>query len=350
MLKEKFKENRLIVCIYEMIMNPIHRLELKFLKFVKKFPKKFAKTRFTYGKRNTDKVFYIIKCNASDCGLFSLILVNVLPFLKVSKEKKYIPIIDYKSTEYLQLIQDKQNYGKDNPWEYYFEQPGGNYFLSEVYESANVEMCNQNKHGFKEVHWNSMMPMPKKQLEYWSQIANEYIRPTKEVLQRIYDEKNKMFLSQRKIMGVSIRAGYRRAALLNLEIIKNHPKVNNCEYYIQKIEEKMKEWGYGMFFLACEDREYVTKMDNYFGDRCCHMDRRYRHMFINDIPVADIEELNREYEGSTIRETTIEYIIETYLLASCDSLYSTIGGGAQFAYIVNGGKYKNVEIYNEGMY
>ena len=75
-------------------------------------------------------------------------------------------------------------------------------------------------------------------------------------------------------------------------------------------------------------------------------------MFINDTPVPaqDVEEINREYEGCTVKEKTIEYIAETYLLASCDSLYSTINGGAQFAYIINGGQYKKLEIYNEGQY
>ncbi len=72
----------------------------------------------------------------------------------------------------------------------------------------------------------------------------------------------------------------------------------------------MSEWGYGRFFLACDDREYVTKIDDFFGENCCHMDRRYRHWFINDIPVPEenVKERDREYEGCTIREMTIECI------------------------------------------
>lgn len=348
MLKTKLKKSRFIVGLYELIMNPIHKLTLR----IQEIKKKFVKTRFSYGKRNADKVFHIIKSDVSSCGLFSLILVNVLPFLKISEKKGYIPIVDYKNTEFLPLIQDEENYGKENPWEYYFEQPGGDYTLNNVYDSVHVEMCNQDKYGFKIIDWNNLMPMPIKELKEWSRIANKYIRPTHEVLQKICDEKNRLFPTQKKMMGVSIRAEYRRLALLNLDIIKNHPQVGNCEYYIKKIEEKMKEWGYDYFFLACDDREYVMKIEQHFGNKCCHMNRRYKHMFVNDIPVPrdDINETFSEYEGSTIRETTIEYIVETYLLASCDGLYSTIGGGSQFAYIVNGGKYKNIEIYNEGLY
>ena len=195
-----------------------------------------------------------------------------------------------------------------------------------------------------------MMPMPPEKLIYWSQIANKYIRPIKEISEKIKKEKRKLFSDTEKIMGVSIRAGYRRAALLNQNIINDHPKVGSCEEFIEIIQMQMNEWGYESFFLACEDREYVTKIEKYFGEKCVHMDRKYLHMFHNDTPVADMDELFQEYEGISIKEKTIEYIIETYLLAECDSLYSTVNGGAEFAYIINGGKYINFRTYNEGLY
>lgn len=347
-IKSKLKKSKLIVQIYESVMNLMHKCLLK----VRLFKKKHVKTRFSYGKCNSDKVFHVIKSDAVGCGLFSLILVNVLPYLRISDKKGYVPIIDYKNTIPFPLIQDEENYGKDNPWEDYFEQPGGKYTLDEVYKSAKVEMCNPNKYGFEVVMWNSVMPMPAEELRYWSRIANKYIRPTKEIFDKIQEEKTRLFRQNEKVMGVSIRAEYRRDALLKLDIIKGHPKVESCEYYIEMIQKKMKEWRYNRFFLACDDREYVMKIENYFGEKCCHMDRRYRHWFINDIPVPgeNIREIDKEYEGCTIREKTVEYIVETYLLASCDSLYSTIGGGAQFAYLVNGGKFKNLEFYDKGLY
>ena len=348
-MKDRIKNCKVIVGIYELVMEPVH----KGLRKTKELKKKFVRTRFSYGTCNQDKVFYLITSDVATCGLFSLILVNVLPFLKIGEKKGYIPIVDYKNTVYLPMIQDVERYGKENPWEYYFEQPGGNYTLDEVYKSAKIEVGNQNKYGFQVVIWNDMMPMPMKDLNYWSRIANKYIRPTAEICKRIEDEKKKLFPKDGKIMGVSIRAAYRWSAMLKNDIIKDHPKVASCEYYMEMIQKKMHEWGYDLFLLACEDREYVTKMEKRFGEKCCHMDRRYRHMFENDVPVSldYMEEIVRkEFKGISVTETTIEYIVETYLLASCDSLYSTIGGGAQFAYIVNGGKYKNLEVYNEGLY
>lgn len=346
----KLKEIRLLVCVYEMIMTPIHSFTNRWKQLKKKIRGKLTKTRFSYGSLNQDKVIYVITSDADQCGIFSLILINILPCLAVSEREGFVPIVDYKNTKYLSMIQDEEDYGKENPWEYYFEQPGEVDTLEETYSSAKVEKYNRYKCGFQTVQWNEKMPMPMDELKIWSRIANKYIRPSEEVLKRIDAEKERLFFANEKILGVSIRAGYRRSAILKYDIIKNHPKVATCEYYIETIQKKMKEWGYDKFFLACEDREYVTKIEKHFGNKCIHINRRYAHMFHDDVPIEDLEELLCEYEGVGTRERNIEYITETYLLSECDSLYSTINGGAQFAYIINGGKYKRLEIYNEGLY
>lgn len=343
-LKSKIKKYKLFVGIYEKIMGPIRRI-IDLLK------KKCVKTRFSYGRSNRDKVFYIITSEATDCGLFSLVLARVLPFLYVCEKKGYVPIVDFKNTRYHPMIQEKKDHGKENPWEYYFEQPGGQYPLEEVYRSAKVEICNPDKYGYKAVDWNHMMPMPMESLKYWSGITAKYIHPTKMIMDKIKAEKERLFLGE-NIMGVSLRAGYRRHALLKQEIVKGHPKVADCEYYIKIIQQKMDEWGYDKFFLACDDREYTTKIFNCFGEKCLYTNRSRMHLFVNDIPVTDDngKEMMKEYEGINVREMTVEYMIETYLLAACESLYSTINGSGEFAYIVNGGKYKHFEAYDEGLY
>ena len=86
-LKSKIKKYKLFVGIYEKIMGPIRRI-IDLLK------KKCVKTRFSYGRSNRDKVFYIITSEATDCGLFSLVLARVLPFLYVCEKKGYVPIVD----------------------------------------------------------------------------------------------------------------------------------------------------------------------------------------------------------------------------------------------------------------
>lgn len=62
------------------------------------------------------------------------------------------------------------------------------------------------------------------------------------------------------------------------------------------------------------------------------------------------EEVYEELKDITVRERNEEYIIETYLLAQCCSCYSCHGGGATFAYFLNGGLYEHAEFYNAGKY
>ena len=62
-----------------------------------------------------------------------------------------------------------------------------------------------------------------------------------------------------------------------------------------------------------------------------------------------MSDIQVELENISIRQQQNDYIKEVHLLAQCDSLYCCIGGGYQFAFILNGGKYKHFESYNEGL-
>lgn len=93
----------------------------------------------------------------------------------------------------------------------------------------------------------------------------------------------------------------------------------------------------------------------HFGERCLWTDRKHYHCFNNDLPVdittkAGLSEFYAECQDSTIKDITIEYLVETHLLAECNSLYATLSGGTMYAYFLNAGKYEHIEFYNEGFY
>lgn len=350
MNKQNIKQNEAMVKLYEVMMGPIHHSVYRIKKKLKNLKKGMEKTRFSYGNANADKIFYLIKSDAEYCGIFSLIFTNVIPSLMITDKKKWIPIIDYQNTIYMPMLQDEGEYQRCNPWEYYFEQPGGHYSLEEIYSSAKVEVFNRYKNGMKSPNWNQCMPMEREDLNYFNFLITKYIKPTKEILAKIQNERECLFPQDMKVMGVAIRADYRRAALIGDPIIKGHPVIESCQYYISRIEELLNKWGYDRFFLSCDDREFVNEMEAYFGNKCCHLKRSYGHYFKNGSPVQDIGELNEEWQDISVKQKNIEYIVEIYLLSMCESAYITIGGGAQFAYILNGGRYKNIEISFNGVY
>lgn len=344
MIRDRLKENKHIVKLYESVFKPIHGVEYKITHI--ELPST-EKTHFSYGKLNKDKKFYVIKYGRPECGIFSMVF-HLMPQIEYALRRRYIPIIDCKET-YLPMIQDKENEGKENPWEYYFEQPGGNYSLEEVYQSKHVIYVRKKAWGIKGSLSYNDFPLPDQYLHYWSRIFNRYLKPNVTLKRRIKNEKAR-FPRDGRILGISIRAEYRWGGLLRHSLYYQHPKVPDCNTFIEKITKMMDEWGYGSIFLACDDREYSDRIAGHFGDKCIRMSRPLHRFFEHDLPIASWDDTTCEFSEYTTREKTEDYIVETYLLAQCDSLYTCIGTGAQFAYVINSGRYKFMEVSNDGLW
>lgn len=327
-----------------------------FNKFVKFFKRKmrYYKTiltsvkKYSFGEKNGDKKFLILKGYSRHWGLYSAILL-MLPFMEKARKRGYIPVIDFTKTD-LPCIQDEKKWRHENAWEYYYKQPSANLSLTEVYQSKNVRVLEKFYITPKDPAWNDMMPALPKDLERWSRAIRKNIHLNSSLLKKVKAEKKRIFRSANKVLGVGIRAGYRAGMMRNEALFNNHPKCATCEEYIAIVEKKMKEWNCDAIFLAVDDREYQEKFVKYFGSTCWYIDRKLMHFFKNDVAIESPEERQIEYEGVGTKRKTEEYIVETYVLAQCNSLYANIGGGTEFAYFLNGGKYENIEIYNEGVY
>ena len=347
-LKERAKRNSVLVKYYVLIVGGVKRWKKKMGKAIRKVILWFTvKRHCSYGTRNKGRGFYLIQWQKPSHGLFSMTLY-LLPYILYAVEKGYIPVIDLKNS-YMPMLQDSDKKGKENAWEYYFEQPFYPYDLDEVYQSSNVAIKVDELDKTKCPDWNAIFPTDEETLKYWSSMFHTYIRlqPT---LEKRVESIAQEILNNRKVMGISIRAGYRSGMMRKVELLNGHPRQPSCEEVIAIIEQKLKEWSYSEFFLACDDREYHDEIEKFFGKKCISMKRRLKHYFVNGRPFENEEELKCEYKGSSIRETTEENIIETYLLSFCDSLYSTGGAGSEFAYFINGGRYKYVELYDDGVY
>ena len=347
-IKDIIKRNQSIVSLYDFIFGKIHSEKRNFIRMIIRIRTKFTvKSRYSYGDKNKDVVFFLIKWKEKNHGLYSMTM-NMLPYIVYAVKKGYIPVIDLKNS-YMPSIQDSNKEGKENAWEYYFEQPFAPYSLEDVYQSKNVvlkieELCKMNR-----PDWNAMFPAREDELKYWSSMFCTYIRLNKDLRNRTELVAAEIMQNQ-KVLGISVRAGYRAIMMKNMRIINGHPVQPTCEELIKIIEQKLEEWSYDVFFLACDDREYHDQIEEYFGTRCLSMKRRLRNYFINGKPYSTSEEAFKEFIGSSFRETTEEYVIETAILAQCDSLYTTGGGGSEFAYFMNGGKYKHIELYDGGIY
>ncbi len=338
------KKNKYIVKAYESVFGPLHWMGYKIRNI--KLPS-LEKTHFSYGNLNKDKKFYVIKYNRPECGIYSMIF-HLIPQMEYALHRKYTPIIDCRET-YLYMIQDEENAGKENAWDYYFEQPAGFYSLDEVYQSKHVIYVRKNAFGIKKSISYLDTPMPDKDLHYWGALFNQCLRPNAVIRDRIEKEKEG-FPKDGRILGISIRAGYRWGGLMKDALYYQHPRVPDCDTFILEISRILEKWNYSSFFLSCDDREYSDRIARRFGNQCIRMDRPLLHFFENDRTVIPVEERLIEFQDYTTQKRTEDYIVETYLLSQCESLYACNGSGVQFAYIVNDGKYKNLKIYDEGLW
>ena len=102
-------------------------------------------------------------------------ILHLIPQIEYAVRRKNIPIIDCRET-YLPMIQDQENAGKENAWEYYFQQPIENYTLDEVYQSKHVVYVRKNAWGIKKsLSYNDIF-LDDDKLTYWSGIFNRYLR------------------------------------------------------------------------------------------------------------------------------------------------------------------------------
>lgn len=348
-IKEKLKQNTVVLAVYESVFGKLHKAgrrvqrELGIVKTLMT-----VKTRFCFGDKNKDKTFFVVSCDGKQMGLYSMIFY-MLPFIEYAHKKNYIPMIDLQKSN-MPLIQDGDRFGLENPWEYYYEQPGKGYTLDEVYQSRNVIIMKDGAFRIKMPDWNTMFPTTDDELKRWNHMIKSYIRLNKELAERVEKERERIFKPGRKVLGVGIRAGLRAGMMRNAALYNGHPIQPTCEELINIVAAKMKEWKCDTLFVSCDDREYLDKFIFCFGKMCYCIDRKLKHLFKNGDLVADVSNRLVELEGSTIRSRTEEYMMEVYILAECDCLYSCMGGGSEFSYFVNGGQYAHIEVYDKGLY
>lgn len=345
MNKERLKNSKWLVNAYETVMNPLHALRYIVKRKMARLIESMKKSEIiSYGDKNADKTFVILT-PFSKCGIYSTILLN-LPYIECIRRKGYYPIMDFQNY-YNSMIQDEDKKGVENAWTYYYKQMDG-FKIEEVYQSKNVILEWNRLKRVRIPNWNEKIPLSDREMKRWSKVLVDNLYLTDTIEQRVNNFKEKIF-QDRKVLGVGIRAGYRALMLRKHPVIEGHPQVPDCEEMIHIVENKMKEWNYHYIFVSCDDREYFDKFRAHFKDRCLFMERALLHYFDNDYANIEWKDIGKELNTVSIRMQQEQYVEEIHLLAQCDSLYCCKGGGYQFAYILNGGKYKYFEAYNEGL-
>ena len=257
------------------------------------------KTKFlinSFGIKNPNKFFYVIKVDKSGGGgLFANVLF-VLNHLKISRKYNFIPVIDMENfpTRY---NEHKKILNTLNSWEYYFE-PISKISLNEVYLSKNVI--------FTDGFFNEEMSINFIKDKFLKSIFIKNIKIKKKYLKKINSFSKKNFKGH-KVLAVHFRG-------TSMKTIPKHP-LPPPYYQIKKlIDDAIKKYNFDKIFLVTDQLDYLNLLKKDYGKMLC-----YRNSFrSNKAKIFDLKprSLHRYKMGVDALEDTLLMSKLNYLICS----------------------------------
>jgi len=304
--------------------------------------KHFNEVSKSFGQKNEDKTFYIIRRTPPGAGLFSNYLL-ILMHLYYANEMGYEAIIDYKN--YSNFYKEKEKINNTlNSWEYYFKQPTRTP-LEEVYKSKNVILSKANvshelasQHSLEDLNDIGFIGNEKLISEYY--LITESIKLNQDTNNFVSETLNKVFTNKTKILGVVLRG----TDYLNKKLSRGHHTPLNVIDSIELVENNLQKWNLDYVYLSTEVEEYINIYKDHFGENLMYL---VRDRYNND----QNEKLINQYTRSRKNDkylTGLEYLTEVYGLSKCDSIIGTVCGSLNSAIILNNNKYNNKIIYDQG--
>lgn len=289
------------------------------------------------GTENPDKTFYIIRRYDWYCGLFSIFCTH-LQRIDDAIKKGYIPIVDMQNDFNIYLEEEK--IGKENSWEYYFEQPAG-YSLKDITHSRNVIIGSGSVpkgFPFLEVDFLCGKTVDGHNLQYWREIARKYMKLNDTAQKKIDEEYSRLFHDCDKVLGVLCRGTDYTGGKP-----KHHAVQPTIEQVLEKVDEIFTERNCTKIFLATEDETVYRVFEDKYNDRLIVNRRKYAKYQGVSIGKTIYENGNGGYEGG------MEYLTTIVLLSKCHCLCAGRASGTAGACLMSEG-YEYTYIFDLGSY
>lgn len=269
------------------------------------------------------------------CGLretsWFVIQSKVETVARYVKSKGFIPIISLKKggTGFY------QNNSDDDIWDKFYEQPEG-YTLDEVYKSKNVY--------FAPIFYNGSI-----QSTLMERVAGD---AQLSWVNGVYNARVKKYIRERlekylpepsKTLGVLARG----TDYVNTHL-HNHPIHASKEMLCKKIDEMLNnDKTLEHIYIATEDAGYCEYFKEVYKNKVSFTDQEHFQTKENEL-IAEYHKNEKVKRDGFLLGA--EYIASIYLLAQCKSLLASGGcGGLNEAIKENGGKYKDVYVFNLGV-
>lgn len=287
----------------------------------------------TYGSKNSNITFYVIRpITNSNEGLMSLLL-NVCRHIIYAEKNNYVPVVDFKNykTQY-------SDGSQRNIWEDYFEQIS-NYSLEEVYESKNVILSGLSP--IREETFEPQVRFSDEQIALARSIISKYIHLKPHVIEIVDREYER--ISAVGLIGLYLRG----TDYVGTKPIGHfvQPTFDDVKYDIDDI---LLNTQTHKVFLVTEDNNIYSEVRNYYNDK---------------LEIVSFDSFISEYNGNELLyksnsineiaknkyERGLYYLVKIIVLSKCNYLYggNTCGSWAAVAFSQDSLVPK---IYNLGIY
>ena len=275
---------------------------------------------YSFGEKNPDKVFYVIRINFGG-GLFAIVLY-VLSEIKYAKSINAIPIVD------MENFINKYNEGKKikktfNSWKYYFDDIS-KFTLDEIYDSKSVLINSGIPNERMPRHW-------KIDPDLYNNYFVKYIRINKEFI-KMSDNFSKIHFKNKKVLGVHFRGK-------GMNNTPNHPFGPTPTQMFLKVDQYLSEKKFDKIFLVTDQKNYLELFKKRYGNKVCFCNT-FRSNTIRAFHYKDAR-LNHRYKmGRNI-------LLEMLLLSKLSALICSRSNVSQLASLISkNNNYEVFEIWN----
>ena len=273
-----------------------------------------------YVKRGdpTKPTYFICRRKSETAGLFArynLIAGQIL----YATSNGWIPVVDMQNYKNPYLPPEK--FGKENSWEYYFEQPF-RVGLEEAYNGENIVLSYSVVKPPYPSHSVKFLMNKGNRLEPFQMLVKRGLLKVKpELMKEILAIREKLFSPEDKVLGVILRG-----TDYVVRALPGHPIPPSIELAMSTVAEKLQAWNCNKIFLATEDKSIVEQFKENFGDKCVIFDRVY----VDYNPATDksvaYSRIARENDHFIQGK---DYLTQVVLVSLCNSLVAARCGAAK---------------------
>lgn len=302
----------------------------------------------SFGFENLDRTFYVIRSIDDQSRFYTgpvhNLLANyfyVLSHLQYAKLRGWVPVVDQLNYPVYNSVTVPVN-GSMNPWEYFWEQPGG-VGLDEVYRSRHVVLSRRSWFGQWDMGYDVRNYFDTHLIEKFHLLSKmaPLNTPTEEY---VCNMRKTLLPAGHETLGVSYRfGGHARSSPYHGS---GHPIQPEVSGLIEVAKECIEKWNMKRIFLASDECNAVQQFQRAFGERLITLPRERADAEAS----YDLEHPNPMYVPEQSYRTALDYLTEMELLSCCGALLGSITSGLRYAIIRNGGRYTHLKILDNGLF